>query len=277
MDSLELNRLYDFTGKTVVITGGSGILGGEMACALVECGAHVVILARHLDAAQHVLDRMGPRANQAMAISANVVDASSLNHAAEVIHEKFGKVDCLLNAAGGNKPQATAGGDLGFFDLPPDALRWVFDLNLMGTILPSQVFGKMMAEKEEGVILNVSSMSAIRPLTRVVAYSAAKAAVNSFTQWLAVHVAQQYSPKIRVNAVAPGFFLTKQNRFLLTDEKTGDLTARGKSIITHTPMARFGQPEDLLGAVLWLLSPASAFVTGIVLPVDGGFSAFAGV
>jgi NAD(P)-dependent dehydrogenase (short-subunit alcohol dehydrogenase family) len=277
MDSAELNRLYDFTGKTVVITGGSGILGGEMACALVGCGANVAILARHMDAAQQVLNRMGPRASQAVAISANVVDPSSLNQAADAIREKFGKVDCLLNAAGGNKPQATASTDLGFFDLPPDALRWVFDLNLMGTILPSQVFGKMMAENGEGVILNVSSMSAIRPLTRVVAYSAAKAAVNSFTQWLAVHVAQQYSPKIRVNAVAPGFFLTKQNRFLLTDENTGDLTARGKSIITHTPMARFGQPEDLLGAVLWLLSPASAFVTGIVLPVDGGFSAFAGV
>jgi NAD(P)-dependent dehydrogenase (short-subunit alcohol dehydrogenase family) len=150
-------------------------------------------------------------------------------------------------------------------------------LNLMGTILPSQVFGKMMAEKGEGVILNISSMSAIRPLTRVVAYSAAKAGVSSFTQWLAVHVAQEYSPKIRVNAVAPGFFLTKQNKFLLTEEQTGNLTARGKAIIGHTPMGRFGVPEDLFGAVLWLLSPASAFVTGIVLPVDGGFSAFAGV
>jgi NAD(P)-dependent dehydrogenase (short-subunit alcohol dehydrogenase family) len=147
----------------------------------------------------------------------------------------------------------------------------------MGTILPSQVFGKMMAEKGEGVILNFSSMSAFRPLTRVVAYSAAKAAVNSLTKWLAVHVAQEYSPRIRVNAVAPGFFLTEQNRFLLTEEKTGNLTARGKAIIGHTPMARFGQPQDLVGAVLWLLSPASAFVTGIVLPVDGGFSAFSGV
>lgn len=277
MDSLELNALYDFTGKTVVITGGTGILGGEIACALVGCGANVAILARHMDPAQRILDLMGPRASQAMAISSNVVDASSLHKAAEAVHEKFGKVDCLLNAAGGNKPQATTSADLGFFDLPPDALRWVFDLNLMGTILPSQVFGKMMAEIGEGVILNISSVSAIRPLTRVVAYSAAKAAVSGFTQWLAVHVAQQYSPRIRVNAVAPGFFLTKQNYFLLTDEKTGEMTPRGKAIISHTPMARFGQPEDLLGAVLWLLSPASSFVTGIVLPVDGGFSAFAGV
>jgi NAD(P)-dependent dehydrogenase (short-subunit alcohol dehydrogenase family) len=153
----------------------------------------------------------------------------------------------------------------------------VFDLNLMGTILPSQVFGKMMAEKGEGIILNISSMTAMRPLTRVVAYSAAKAAIVNFTQWLAVHVAQEYSPRIRVNAVAPGFFLTKQNRFLVTEEQTGELTARGKAIISHTHMRRFGQPQDLFGAVLWLLSPASAFVTGIVVPVDGGFSAFAGV
>jgi len=236
-----------------------------------------VILARRLDPAQHILELMGPRANRAVAISANVLDLESLRKAAETVREKFGAVDCLLNAAGGNRPEATTGGNLRFFDLPPDALRWVFDLNLIGTILPSQVFGKLMAEKGEGVILNISSMSAIRPLTRVVAYSAAKAGVSSFTQWLAVHVAQEYSPRIRVNAVAPGFFLTPQNKFLLTEELTGNLTARGKAIISHTPMGRFGVPEDLFGAVLWLLSPASAFVTGIVLPVDGGFSAFAGV
>jgi NAD(P)-dependent dehydrogenase (short-subunit alcohol dehydrogenase family) len=277
MDSLELNQLYDFTGKTVVVTGGTGILGGELACALVGCGANVAILDRNLDPAKHILDLMEPRANQAVAVAANVVDPASLHKAAEIVREKFGKIDCLLNAAGGNKPQATSSAELGFFDLPPDALRWVFDLNLIGTILPSQVFGKVMAEQGEGVILNISSMSAFRPLTRVVAYSAAKAAVSNFTQWLAVHVAQQYSPKIRVNAIAPGFFLTKQNYYLLTDEKTGDLTARGKTIIAHTPMARFGQPEDLFGAVLWLLSPASSFVTGVVLPIDGGFSAFAGV
>jgi NAD(P)-dependent dehydrogenase (short-subunit alcohol dehydrogenase family) len=277
MDSSELNRLYDFSGKTVVITGGTGILGGEIACALVGCGANVAILDRNLDPFQHIKELMEPRANQAVAISADVLNVDSLRQAAETVREKFGRVDCLLNAAGGNTPQATTGGDLGFFDLPADALRWVFDLNLMGTILPSQVFGKMMAEKGEGVILNISSMSAIRPLTRVLAYSAAKAGVSNFTQWLAVHVAKEYSPRIRVNAVAPGFFLTKQNKFLMTEEQTGNLTARGKAIISHTPMGRFGVPEDLFGAVLWLLSPASAFVTGIVLPIDGGFSAFAGV
>ena len=277
MDSSQLNRLYDFSGKTVVITGGTGILGGEIACALVGCGANVAILDRNLDPFEHIRQLMEPRANQAVAISADVLQLESLQKAAETVRQKFGSLDCLVNAAGGNKPQATTGGDLRFFDLPPEAMRWVFDLNLMGTILPSQVFGKMMAEKGEGVMLNISSTSAMRPLTRVVAYSAAKAGVSSFTQWLAVHVAQEYSPHIRVNAVAPGFFLTNQNKYLLTDEKTGGLTARGQAIIGHTPMGRFGIPEDLFGAVLWLLSPASAFVTGIVLPVDGGFSAFAGV
>jgi len=277
MDSQEINRAYDFTGKTVVITGGTGVLGTDMVRALVGCGANVAILARHVEKALATLNLTGPRAGQAVAISTNVVDPASVHQAAEAVREKFGKVDFLVNAAGGNRPQAITTPDFSFFDLPPDALRWVFDLNLMGTILPSQVFGKMIAANGEGAILNVSSMSAIRPLTRVVAYSAAKAAINNFTQWLAVHVAQHYSPRIRVNAIAPGFFLTRQNKTLLTDEKTGELTARGNAIIGHTPMARFGKPEDLLGAVLWLLSPASSFVTGIVLPVDGGFSAFAGV
>jgi NAD(P)-dependent dehydrogenase (short-subunit alcohol dehydrogenase family) len=186
-------------------------------------------------------------------------------------------VDCLVNGAGGNHPQATTRPDLSFFDIPEEAFRFVFDLNLLGTIIPCQIFGKQMAEQGDGVILNVSSMSAMRPLTRVVSYSAAKAGVNSFTQWLAVHLAQEYSPRIRVNAIAPGFFLTEQNRFLLTERETGELTARGQSIIAHTPMGRFGEPADLLGTMLWLLSPASAFVTGIVVPVDGGFSAFGGV
>ncbi len=277
MDSAHLARLYDFSGKMIVVTGGTGILGREMVCALVGCGANVAILGRNMDTAKHILDLMGPRANQAMAVRADVVNQESLHEAAETIKARFGTVYGLLNAAGGNKPQATTSPNISFFDMPADALRGVFDLNLMGTVLPSQVFGKMMAENGEGVILNVSSMSAIRPLTCVMAYSAAKAAVGSFTQWLAVHMAQGYSARIRVNAIAPGFFLTQQNKFILTDEQTGQFTARGHSIIEHTPMGRFGQPEDLLGAVLWLMSPASEFVTGIVVPVDGGFSAFAGV
>jgi len=277
MDSSELNRLYDFSGQTIVITGGAGILGGEIACALVGCGANVAILDRNLDPAQHILELMEPRANQAVAVRADVLDQESLRKAAETIQGKFGAIHGLINAAGGNRPQATTSPTLSFFDLPADALRWVFDLNILGTMLASQVFGKAMAEKGEGVILNVSSMNAFRPLTCIPAYSAAKAAVSNFTQWLAVHMAQVYSPRIRVNAIAPGFFQTNQNRFLLTDERTGDLTARGKSIIDHTPMGRFGKPEDLFGTVLWLLSPASAFVTGIIVAIDGGFSAYSGV
>ena len=277
MDSSELTRLYDFTGQTVVITGGTGTLGGEIACALVGCGANVAILDRNLDPAQHILELMEPRANQAVAVRADVLDPESLRQAAKIILEKFGTIHSLVNAAGGNTPQATTTPNLSFFDLPPDALRWVFDLNILGTMLPCQVFGKIMAEKGEGVILNISSMSAFRPLTRVLAYSAAKAGVSNFTQWLAVHMAQVYSPRIRVNAIAPGFFLTQQNKFLLLDEKSGELTARGKSIVEHTPMARFGHAEDLFGVVLWLLSPASAFVTGIIVPIDGGFSAYSGV
>jgi len=273
----ELTRMYDFTGQTMVITGGTGILGGEIACALVGCGANVALLDRNLDPAQGLLERLGPLACQVAVVGGDVLDVNSLRQAAEVILKRFGKIDALINAAGGNKPQATTAPDRSFFDLPIDALRWVFDLNILGTMLPSQVLGKLMAERGEGVILNISSMNAFRPLTRIPAYSAAKAGVSNFTQWLAVHMAQEYSPRIRVNAIAPGFFLTTQNKFLLTDEKTGKLTPRGQAIITHTPMARFGTPDDLFGAVLWLLSPASAFVTGIIVPIDGGFSAFSGV
>jgi NAD(P)-dependent dehydrogenase (short-subunit alcohol dehydrogenase family) len=277
MDSSELTRMYDFRGQTIVITGGTGTLGGEIACALVGCGANVAILDRNLDPAQHILELMEPRANHAVAVRADVLNVESLREASKIILDKFGAVHSLVNAAGGNNPRATTTPNLSFFDLPSEALRWVFDLNILGTMLPCQVFGKAMADRGEGLILNVSSMNAFRPLTRIPAYSAAKAGVSNFTQWLAVHMAQVYSPRIRVNAIAPGFFLTNQNRFLLTDEKTGELTARGKSIIDHTPMARFGQAEDLFGTILWLLSPASAFVTGIVVPIDGGFSAFSGV
>jgi NAD(P)-dependent dehydrogenase (short-subunit alcohol dehydrogenase family) len=277
MDLAELTHLYDFTGRTVVITGGTGILGGEIALALVNCGANVAMMDLNLQPAQALLERMGARAKQAVAVEGNVLDVSSLRQATEAIVSRFGAIDCLVNAAGGNKPQATTSPDLSFFDLPIDALRWVFDLNILGTMLPCQVMGKVMAERGQGTILNISSMNAFRPLTRIPAYSAAKAGVSNFTQWLAVHMAQRYSPQIRVNAIAPGFFVTVQNRFLLYDEQTRELTPRGQSIIAHTPMGRFGEPEDLFGAVLWLLSPASAFVTGVIVPIDGGFSAYSGV
>ena len=276
--SLErLLRMYDFTGQTVVITGGAGVLGGEIACALAGCGAQLAILDLRLEPGRALLERMGGHAANAALFEVDVLNLESLHQAAGAVLQRFGKVDCLINGAGGNRPQATTGADLKFFDLPAEALRWVFDLNILGTILPCQIFGRIMAERGSGVILNISSMNAFRPLTRIPAYSAAKAGVSNFTQWLAVHMAHEYSPRIRVNAIAPGFFLTEQNRFLLTDRETGELTARGKSIIAHTPMARFGDPDDLLGAVLWLLSPASAFITGAIVPIDGGFSAYSGV
>jgi NAD(P)-dependent dehydrogenase (short-subunit alcohol dehydrogenase family) len=278
MNLEELQSLYDFSDCTVLVTGGAGVLGSELACALVGCNANVVILDRDQELAQRVIERFPKTVKgRAARVFGNVLDLESLQQANETIKAEFGAVGILINAAGGNHPSATTKPELSFFDLPVDALRHVGDLNLLGTILPCQVFGRGMAERGEGVILNISSMNAFRPLTRIPAYSAAKAAINNFTQWLAVHMAQNYSPRIRVNAIAPGFFLTEQNRFLLTDKDTGELTARGQSILAHTPMNRFGTPEDLLGATLWLLSPASAFVTGALIPIDGGFSAFSGV
>lgn len=268
---------YNFAGKTAVVTGGTGVLGGEIAIALANAGANIAILGRNRESGKSIQQRMGVKAPNSEVFVCDVIDRDGLAGAAKAIRERFGKIELLVNAAGGNNPKATTNPEMKFFDLPPDALRWVFDLNMMGTILPCQIFGKIMAEQGSGVILNVTSMAAMRPLTRVVAYSAAKAAVSNFTEWLAVHFAQEYSPNIRVNAIAPGFFLTSQNRFLLTDRETGELTPRGKSIIAHTPMARFGNPEDLLGAALWLLSPASSFVTGTVVAIDGGFAAFSGV
>lgn len=278
MNLEELSALYDFSGRTILVTGGAGVLGGEIACALVGCNANVVILDRDQALAQQVIESF-PKVvkGHAARVFGDVLQPETLQQANETIKAEFGAVDILINAAGGNHPLATTKPELSFFDLPLDAFRYVSDLNLLGTVLPCQVFGRGMAERGEGVILNVSSMNAYRPLTRIPAYAASKAAINNFTQWLAVHMAQNYSARIRVNAIAPGFFITKQNRFLLTDQNTGELTPRGQAVITHTPMGRFGTPEDLLGATLWLISPAASFVTGAVIPIDGGFAAFSGV
>jgi len=277
MDLNDVTTLYNFADRVVVITGGAGVLGGEMACALVGCGANVVILDRDPALAEPVIRRLPKSAGRAIVVYGDVLKVETLRQAHDVIMSEFGRIDALINTAGGNTPAATTNPDRSFFDVPEEALRAVFDLNLMGTILPCQVFGEQFAQRGEGVILNIASMSAFRPLTRIVAYSAAKGAVSNFTQWLAVHMAREYSPRVRVNAIAPGFLLTTQNRFLLTDAQTGALTSRGEAILAHTPMGRFGCPEDLLGAALWLLSPASEFVTGIVVPIDGGFSAYSGV
>ena len=277
MDLQNLTKSWDFAGQTIVIPGGAGVLGSEMAWALVKCGAKVVILDRDLSKADDLEKRLSEGPGSARLLQADVLSRESLLKARDIIKAEFRKVHGLINAAGGNMPAATTGPERTFFDLPEETLKQVVDLNLVGSIFPSQIFGRMMVDQGEGIIINVSSMSAYRPLTRVVGYSAAKAAVTNFTQWLAVHMAQEYSPRIRVNAIAPGFFHTSQNHYLLYDEKTGALTQRGKTIIDHTPMKRFGSPEDLLGAVLWLLSPAAEFVTGAVIPIDGGFSAFSGV
>jgi len=277
MDNQTFINLFNFSGKTAVVTGGAGVLCAAMCRALAVADANVAVLDLNAEAAEALANMIRSDGGEAISLTCNVLDMESVELAAQKVVETFGQVDILINGAGGNKPAATTDAGHSFFDLPAEAVRWVFDLNLMGTILPSQVFGKIMARQKRGVILNISSMNAFRPLTRIAAYSAAKAGVSNFTQWLAVHLAQEYSPDIRVNAIAPGFLLTQQNRFLLTDKETGELTSRGKSVINHTPMHRFGEPEDLLGTVLWLLSPASAFVTGVVVPVDGGFSAFSGV
>lgn len=270
---------FDLTGKVVAITGGTGVLGTAMCHGLAGAGAALAIMGTTENKTRALAAEINAAGGCAIGIAVDVLDKASLHSAAERIMAEFGQIDILINAAGGNKPEATTTPDKtrNFFDVPEDALRWVFDLNFMGTLLPSQVFGRLMVERGEGVILNISSMAALTPLTRVLAYGGAKAAINNFTQWLAVHFALEYSPKIRVNALAPGFFLTEQNRFLLTDKDTGALTQRGQQIISHTPMNRFGEPDDLVGTVLWLVSDASRFVTGIVVPVDGGFSAYGGV
>lgn len=267
---------FDISGQTAVVTGGAGVLCSSLCRALAAAGARVAVLDLNPAAAEALAAEICAAGGEAVSAACNVLERQSLEHAAGQVLAAFGRVDILINGAGGNQAQATTTPDLSFFDLPAEALRFVLDLNLMGTLLASQVFGRIMAEQKRGVILNISSMNSLRPLTRIPAYSAAKAGVSNFTLWLAVHLARTCSPEIRVNAIAPGFFVGEQNRTLLLKED-GTLTARGESIISHTPMARFGTPEDLLGAVLWLVSPASQFVTGIVVPIDGGFSAFSGV
>ena len=266
----------ELAGKVAVITGGGGVLCSAIAEGLAREGVLAVVLDLAEDKAQGALERVRKAGGDGLAIKANVLSRDDLQAALDKTLSTYGRVDFLINGAGGNHPRATTSPEVPFFELPEEALRFVFDLNFMGTLLACQVFGGAMAEREEGVILNVASMAAIRPLTRIPAYSAAKAAVINFTQWLAMHMAQEYSPRIRVVAIAPGFFLTEQNRFLLQDEQ-GELTPRGRQIIDHTPMGRFGTPADLVGAVRWLLSPAASFVTGVVIPIDGGFSAYSGV
>jgi NAD(P)-dependent dehydrogenase (short-subunit alcohol dehydrogenase family) len=269
--------MFQLNGKVALITGGSGTLGTGMARGLVEAGARVCIIGRDPDKARKAAQSITSDGDVIMGLGADVTHTDEVERVAKAVLMRWGQIDILVNAAGGNSPDATTTPKQSFFDLNPEAMRSVFDLNLTGSIIPSQVIGRTMASQKSGVIINISSMAAIRPLTRVVSYAAAKSAIDNFTRWLAVHMAKEYSPAIRVNAIAPGFFLAEQNRAMLMDTVTGELTPRGHAIIDHTPMNRFGDPSDLIGTLIWLTSDASRFVTGIVVPVDGGFSAFGGV
>ena len=269
-------KMFSLKGKIAVITGGAGVLGSAIARGLGKAGAKIALC--DIVNADRVAQELKSEGLEAKGYYINVMDIEKVKVCRDEVIRDFGKIDILLNAAGGNMKEATTSEKLKFFDLPLSALEKVIGLNLFGgAVLPSQVFGKDMIKNQDGgSIINISSMNAFRPLTRIPGYSAAKAAVSNFTQWLAVHFAQEYNKNLRVNAIAPGFFLTSQNRFLLTNED-GSLTPRGETIIAHTPMDKFGEPEDLIGACVWLASDASKFVTGIIVPIDGGFSAFSGV
>ncbi|PNR98865.1 dioxygenase [Petrotoga mexicana DSM 14811] len=267
---------FNVEGKVIAITGGAGVLCSEMAKSLGEAGGKIAIMDLSEKAMTLLSNELTEKGVEHLAIKTNVLKKNDLVIAKDEILKTFGKIDILINGAGGNKPEATTSKDKSFFELPEDAVQWVFNLNFLGTFLASQVFGEYFAEKGYGEIINISSMNAFRPLTNIPAYSAAKAAVSNFTQWLAVHMNHNYSKKIRVNAIAPGFLLTNQNRFLLTNED-GSLTQRGNQILDHTPMGRFGEPKDLISTVMWLISDSSEFVNGVVVPIDGGFAAYSGV
>ena len=273
----------DLKGKNCIITGGFGIIGLALCRGLAEAGVNLAVISRKAGdspKAKELADEFGIKC---IGISAGVTDKAALEKALERVHAELGKVDILINCAGGNAPEATSkveqmesAADLpdSFYGLDLAGFGKVFDINFQGTVLATMIFTKDMVEAKKGVVLNISSMNSVRPLTKIPAYSAAKGAINNFTQWFAVHVAPM---GIRCNAIAPGFFLTDQNRFLLTDEATGALKPRGKKIIANTPVHRFGEPEEIVGTMLYLLSDVSAFVTGVIIPVDGGYSAFGGV
>lgn len=266
----------DLSGQVAVVTGGSGVLGRAMSQALAEAGSRVAVLGRSLESATRAVQEISKEGQELLPLACDVLDRSSLLHVRDQVRERFGQVDILVNAAGGNRPDASTSPERSFFDLEAEAVDQVIRLNFLGTVLACQVFAEGMVEQGAGSIVNIASVAAMRPLTRVAGYSAAKAAVVNFTQWLAVHLAKEHSPGIRVNAIAPGFFLAEQNRYLLV-EPDGSPTPRAQAILAHTPMGRFGLTKDLISTLYWLVSPDSGFVSGVIVPVDGGFSAFSGV
>lgn len=273
-----LEDLYSLDGQVAVVTGGSGAIGATFAAGLVEAGACVALLGRRFEACEETCCRIDADGNRTLAISADVLREQELTSARELILQRWGGIDILVNAAGGNMPSATLSEGQSFFDLESEVFRQVVDLNLIGTVLPCQVFGAAMVSGDvgNGAIVNISSMAAQRALTRVAGYSAAKGAIDAFTRWLAVDLARRYGSGIRVNAIAPGFFLGEQNRALLTTSE-GGLTPRGQRIVDQTPAGRFGETRELVSTLLWLCGPGASFVNGVVVPVDGGFSAFSGV
>ena len=277
---MSLQDWFGLHGQVAIVTGATGVLGGAMAHGLAQAGARVGVLGRRTERAEALAAAIRDAGGDALALPADVLDTAQLERARAAALERWGRVDILVNAAGGNVPAATLAPGKSFFELPADAFEQVFQLNLHGTLLPSQVFGAAMVERGDGaargVIINISSMAADRAMTRVIGYAAAKAAVENFTRWIAVELARSYGAGLRVNAIAPGFFVGDQNRALLLNED-GSLTPRGQTIINHTPAGRFGDPDDLISTLIWLCSPGARFVNGVVVPVDGGFSAFSGV
>lgn len=265
---------FSIRDKVFVVTGGAGVLCSEICREISQLGAKVVVLNRTAAKGQALADELNEKGGDALAVSCDVTSQQALEKARDEILARFGCIDVLINGAGGNQAAATASDDRSFFGLESEALRGVMDLNFMGTLLPCQVFGQVMGGQKSGSIINFASMAGIRPLTRVGGYGAAKAAVINLTQWLATWFARNICAEIRVNAIAPGFFLTEQNRFLMTDKQTGEPTQRGRHVLSQTPMQRYGSPEELVGAVVYLASDASKFVTGICIPVDGGFAVF---
>jgi NAD(P)-dependent dehydrogenase (short-subunit alcohol dehydrogenase family) len=273
---MKTDKLFSVQGKTAVITGGTGVLGGAMAEGLADAGANVVIMGRKKESADKIISSIQANGKKAVFVQADVLSAPELEKARETILKQFGAIDILVNAAGGNLPGAVISPEKTFFDLDMAEFQKVVDLNLTGTVLPTKILCDDMVKRKKGVIINIASMASYRPITRVVGYSASKAAVDNFTQWLATEMAKKFGEGIRVNAIAPGFFLTEQNRTLLTNTD-GSYTARGASAIKQTPFNRFGTPDELIGTLLWLCSDASKFVTGVTVPVDGGFNVFCGV